>query len=49
LRQRVFLKSPVRDNRTPEPVLSLSKESVRGLLGDWQSYRDARLILAEMT
>jgi len=32
MRKRVFLKSPVRENRTPG--------SVRGLLGDWQSYRD---------
>jgi len=34
MRKRVFLKSPVRENRTPG--------SVRGLSGDWQSYRDAR-------
>ncbi len=33
LRKRVFLKSPVRlRSRTPR--------SVRGLLGNWQSYRD---------
>jgi hypothetical protein len=32
LRQRVLLKSPVRDNRTPG--------SVRGPLGNWRSYRD---------
>jgi hypothetical protein len=32
LRQRVLLKSPVRDHRTPG--------SVRGRLGNWQSYRD---------
>ena len=32
LRKRVFTKSPVRENRTPG--------SVRGLLGNWQSYRD---------
>ena len=32
LRKRVFTKSPVRENRTPG--------SVRGLSGDWQSYRD---------
>jgi hypothetical protein len=32
LRKRVFLKSPVRENRTPG--------SVRGLSGNWQSYRD---------
>ena len=32
LRQRVLLKSPVRDNRTPG--------SVRGRLGNWPSYRD---------
>jgi hypothetical protein len=32
MRKRVFLKSPVRENRTPG--------SVRGLSGDWQSYRD---------
>jgi hypothetical protein len=34
MRKRVFLKSPVQENRTPG--------SVRGLLGDWQSYRDGR-------
>ena len=34
MRKRVFLKSPVRENRTPG--------SVRGLLGNWQSYRDVR-------
>ena len=33
MRKRVFLKSPVRENRTPG--------SVRGLLGNWQSYRDS--------
>jgi len=33
LRERVFLKSPVRENRTPG--------SVRGRLGNWPSYRDA--------
>ena len=32
LRRRVFTKSPVRENRTPG--------SVRGLSGNWQSYRD---------
>ena len=32
LRKRVFTKSPVRENRTPG--------SVRGLPGNWQSYRD---------
>ena len=32
LRQRVLLKSPVRENRTPG--------SVRGPLGNWRSYRD---------
>jgi len=32
LQNRVFLKSPVRENRAPG--------SVRGLLGNWQSYRD---------
>ena len=31
LRKRVFTKSPVRENRTPG--------SVRGLSGNWQSYR----------
>jgi|GEM_PF-3985109 len=31
LRKRVFTKSPVRENRTPG--------SVRGLPGNWQSYR----------
>jgi len=31
-RKRVFTKSPVRENRTPG--------SVRGLLGNWQSYRN---------
>jgi len=30
---------PVRSHAL-EPVLSLSKESVRGPLGNWQSYRD---------
>jgi hypothetical protein len=35
LRKRVFLKSPVRENRTPG--------SVRGLSGNWQFYRDGRL------
>ena len=34
MRKRVFLKSPVRENRTPG--------SVRGLLGNWQSYRDGQ-------
>lgn len=34
MRKRVSLKSPVRENRTPG--------SVRGLSGNWQSYRDAR-------
>jgi hypothetical protein len=29
-----------RKDRTPEPVLSLLKESVRGLLGNWQFYCD---------
>jgi hypothetical protein len=33
LRKRVFLRSPVRENRTPG--------SVRGLSGNWQFYRDA--------
>jgi hypothetical protein len=33
-REWVLLKSAVRENRTPG--------SVRGLLGNWQSYRDAR-------
>ena len=33
MRKRVFLKSPVRENRTPG--------SVRGRLGNWPSYRDA--------
>src|SRR4030065_610196 len=32
MRERVFLKSPVRENRTPG--------SVRGRLGNWPSYRD---------
>ena len=32
MRQRVFTKNPVRENRTPG--------SVRGLSGNWQSYRD---------
>jgi hypothetical protein len=32
LAARVFTKSPVRENRTPG--------SVRGLPGNWQSYRD---------
>src|ERR1700694_2911189 len=32
MRKRVFTKSPVRENCTPG--------SVRGLLGNWQSYRD---------
>ena len=32
MRKRVGLKSPVRENRTPE--------SVRGPLGNWRSYRD---------
>jgi hypothetical protein len=32
LRKRVFTKSPVRENRT--------RGSVRGLSGNWQSYRD---------
>jgi hypothetical protein len=32
LRKRVFTKSPVRENRTPG--------SVRGLSGNWQSYRN---------
>ncbi len=32
MRKRVFLKSPVRENCTPG--------SVRGLSGNWQSYRD---------
>jgi hypothetical protein len=35
------------ENRTPEPVLSLSKESVRGLLGDWQSTAMAALAAME--
>jgi hypothetical protein len=34
MRQRVFTKSPVRENCTPG--------SVRGLSGNWQSYRDLR-------
>jgi len=34
VRKRVLLKSPVRENRTPG--------SVRGPLGNWRSYRDAR-------
>src|SRR6266566_1322253 len=34
MRRRVFTKSPVRENRTPG--------SVRGLSGNWQSYRDLR-------
>jgi len=37
-RKRVFLKSPVRENRTPG--------SVRGLLGNWQSYRDGGALMA---
>jgi hypothetical protein len=32
IRKRVLLKSPVREIRTPG--------SVRGLLGNWQFYRD---------
>jgi hypothetical protein len=36
LRKRVFTKSPVRENRTPG--------SVRGLPGNWQSYRDQLFI-----
>ena len=32
MRKRVFTKSPVRENCTPG--------SVRGLSGNWQSYRD---------
>jgi hypothetical protein len=37
LRKRVLLKSPVRKIRTPG--------SVRGLLGNWQSYRnDSRCV-----
>ena len=32
MRKRVFTKNPVRENRTPG--------SVRGLSGNWQSYRD---------
>ena len=38
LRKRVFTKSPVRENRTPG--------SVRGLSGNWQSYR-AQLFTSE--
>ena len=34
MRKRVSMKSPVRENCTPG--------SVRGLLGNWQSYRDLR-------
>jgi hypothetical protein len=34
VRQRVFTKNPVRENCTPG--------SVRGLSGNWQSYRDLR-------
>jgi len=34
LRKRALLKSPVREIRTPG--------SVRGLLGNWQFYRDVR-------
>jgi hypothetical protein len=37
LRKRVLLKSPVRKIRTPG--------SVRGLLGNWQSYRNGPLHL----
>jgi len=37
LRKRVLLKSPVRKIRTPG--------SVRGLLGNWQSYRNAEELL----
>jgi arylsulfatase A-like enzyme len=36
LRKRVFLKSPVRENRTPG--------SVRGRSGNWPSYRDAETL-----
>ena len=35
LRKRVLLKSPVRKIRTPG--------SVRGLLGNWQSYRNGSI------
>jgi hypothetical protein len=41
MRKRVFLKSPVRENRTPG--------SVRGLSGDWQSYRDGCLLQSYLT
>ena len=34
MRKRVFTKNPVREIRTPG--------SVRGLSGNWQSYRDLR-------
>ena len=36
LRKRVFTKSPVRENRTPG--------SVRGLSGNWQSYRNQLVV-----
>ena len=39
LRKRVFTKSPVRENRKPG--------SVRGLSGNWQSYRDQLLFEAD--
>src|SRR5215216_3965828 len=39
LRKRVFTKSPVRENRTPG--------SVRGLSGNWQSYRAQLLVDAD--
>jgi hypothetical protein len=38
LRTRVYLKSPVRENRTPG--------SVRGRSGNWPSYRDGRRLYA---
>jgi hypothetical protein len=39
LRKRVLLKSPVRKIRTPG--------SVRGLLGNWQSYRNSEILQNE--
>ena len=41
LRKRVFLKSPVRENRTPG--------SVRGRSGNWPSYRDDVKVMKEKT
>jgi hypothetical protein len=40
LRKRVFTKSPVRENCTPG--------SVRGLSGDWQSYRNQKEVRARL-